>query len=450
MLISLTLENWASFREKTEFSMVAGEEGRHAERVPVLAGYGTRVLPAAAIFGGNATGKTNLCEALGFAKELVTEGDQTGAAIAVRPFSLHTDTMYKPSRFCFRLSADGTVYEFSFTVSWEKVLKEKLVEITAANEEVLLYERDDGGIKLGPSLSDERRLVFISEDAEPRRLFLAYSVSHGIKRFKPVYDWFDETLQVIPSKGMFLFFDRFFNKKEPLYLSMNHLLMLLDTGIYQMGMADFSLDGLPIDEATRQHLEESATGDMKPLLAHSDRDRMMAGREGDKFKTKKLVTYHVNSDGKGLQFELKHESEGAMRLIDLLPALLSLTKQDKVFVIDDISRGLHTLLMRKLIETYLGLCSKDKRSQLIFTTHDVMLMDRDLLRCDEMRVTGRERTGESGITALSEHKDIENDGDIRESYLQGKFGGIPDILREGTMENALLLEGALLERIFRP
>ena len=97
-------------------------------------------------------------------------------------------------------------------------------------------------------------------------------------------------------------------------------------------------------------------------------------------------------------------------------------------MIDEVNRSLHPLLTRKLIEMYLASCSPNKKSQLLLTTHDVLLMDQSLLRRDEMWIAERDADGASSLISFSEFVNMRYDKDIRKSYLQGRLGGIPKIL----------------------
>jgi AAA15 family ATPase/GTPase len=99
MIISFSVENWMSFRDSVTFSMVASRERQHGDRLPKLGKYNTRVLPIAAIYGGNASGKTNLFKALNFAKMLVVKGTQPESHLAVEGFRLDNASIFKPSRF---------------------------------------------------------------------------------------------------------------------------------------------------------------------------------------------------------------------------------------------------------------------------------------------------------------------------------------------------------------
>jgi uncharacterized protein len=142
------------------------------------------------------------------------------------------------------------------------------------------------------------------------------------------------------------------------------------------------------------------------------------------------VTFHPKADGTEVKFEIRQESDGSQRVIDLLPAFLELSSQTagKVFIIDEVDRSLHTLLTRRLLDAYLASCSTETRTQLLFTTHDVLLMDQQLLRRDEMWVAERDANGASSLLSISEYKDVRYDKDIRKSYLQGRLGGVPRIL----------------------
>ena len=163
--------------------------------------------------------------------------------------------------------------------------------------------------------------------------------------------------------------------------------------------------------------------------AENPADRIVITREDGELIARRLVTYHPKSDGTEVRFEIRQESDGSLRVIDLLPAFIDLSAQvsQRVYIIDEIDRSLHPLLIRQLLETYLDSCSEETRTQLLLTTHNVMLMDQQLLRRDEMWVAERDGAGVSSLFSFSEYKDVRYDKDIRKSYLQGRMGGIPHI-----------------------
>ncbi len=105
----------------------------------------------------------------------------------------------------------------------------------------------------------------------------------------------------------------------------------------------------------------------------NDKDeKILVSRKNGKLIVKKLYTYHLDRNGKKIRFEMKQESDGSKRIIDILPAFLELTDKQtsKVNIIDEIDRSLHTLLTQQLIAIFLESCSNTSRKQLLFTTHD--------------------------------------------------------------------------------
>ena len=144
---------------------------------------------------------------------------------------------------------------------------------------------------------------------------------------------------------------------------------------------------------------------------------------------RQIAPIHYDENGEEVPFNFSDESDGTRRLLDVLPAFLSL--EDKqlpvTFIIDELDRSLHSLLTRNLLEHFLDMRTESTKSQLIFTTHDTQLMTQDIFRRDEIWVTERNQSGVTKLVAFSEFKDVRKDKDIRKSYLQGRLGGIPKI-----------------------
>lgn len=429
MIISCSVENWMSFRDPTTFSMVASRERQHGERVPKLGKYQTRVLPIAAIYGGNASGKTNFFKALNFVKTLVIKGTRPNSLIPIETFRLGAEGRSRPSRFAFELLIDETIYDFSFAVTQKAVLEERLVKITSTSEKVL-YDRRDGELSFDKSLSKDDFFPFVFRGTRDNQLFLTNSVSQNIDYFRLVYDWFENTLVLVAPDSRFDLFEIFLDEGHPLYEAMNEMLPRLDTGISHLGSEEIPLENISIPEPLKTELQEEIKEGMAVrLLMEPHTNRIVVTRKDGELIAKRPVTFHPKSDGTEVRFEIYQESEGSQRVIDLLPAFLELSAQasQKVYVIDEIDRSLHPLLIRQLLEEYLNSCSEETRTQLLLTTHNVMLMDQQLLRRDEMWAAERDESGVSSLFSFSEYKDVRYDKDIRKSYLQGRMGGIPRI-----------------------
>lgn len=435
MIISFSVENWMSFQERTTFSMAASRERQHNERIPRLDKFQTRLLPIAAIYGGNASGKTNFFKALNFMKWMVINGPHLDGMIPIEPFLLDEDHVNQPSRFSIEILADENIYEFSFSATREAIVEEKLVKISSSSE-VTLYHRIDGKPNFDDSLISDQPLNFAFKGTRDNQLFITNSVSQKITTFISIYNWFKNNLTLIAPDSRFASFENFLEEKHPLSSIMTDVLSQLDTGITHLGGEAIPLDNLPISVNLKNKImEDTKEGKTTHLMDYSKNKRFVFTYHDNKLTAKKLVSFHSRPDGSEVQFEINQESDGTQRLIDLLPAFLELSAQssNKVFIIDEVDRSLHTLLIRNLLEAYLANCSSKTRAQVLITTHDVSLMDQHLFRRDEMWIAERDNSGVSTLFSFSEYKDVRYDKDVRKSYLQGRLGGIPRIPRQGVL-----------------
>lgn len=431
MLVRFILSNWSSFRDEIDFSMVASSERQHGDRVPRVGKLKTRILPVAAIYGGNASGKTNLFKALAFARRLITDGTRPESLIPVDQFRLG-DEAKRPTRFAFELLIDEKIHTYSFAVSRERVLEESLV-ISTRTAEFEVFTRTEDEITFGPEYEGDEFLAFAFRGTRSNQLFLTNAVSQKVDRLAPVYNWFRHQLEMVAPDARFEPFEQFLDEGGQLYATMNEALPRLDTGIESMGGEDVDIGSLGLPAPLLEKLEEDVPegGNVRIMLdGNASPERVIIRRVDGELKARKLVTYHTSATGKAVRFELASESDGTRRVLDLLPAFLDAVNSPtpKTYVIDEVDRSLHSLLTRALLEAYLANCSTETRNQLLLTTHDILLMDQSLFRRDEMWVTERRSDGGSQLIAFSDYHDIRYDKDIRKSYLQGRLGGIPHLM----------------------
>lgn len=431
MLIKFSVKNWQSFRDEAVISMVASRELQHKDRLPKVEKYKMRLLPVAAIYGGNASGKTKFFNALEFAQRFIVRVTQPESAIPREYFRLDKEYANKPTKFNFEILINNICYAFSFSITQREVIEETLKEISSYSEKTL-YHRSKGkpiNFSNDAKLKSDNRLRFVADGTRDNQLFLTASIDQKIEYFRPIYDWFKHTLVLITPDTSFVGIG-YFEENNPVSSSINDILAKLDTGITRLGGVDIPIESIQMPESVKTKLlEDLPEGGTIPLLHHSG-NRIVVSKLNGSISAKRLVSYHESTDGKETLFEMNNESAGTLRTIDLLPVFYDLCdhKNDKVYVVDEIDRCLHTMMTQALIEKYLQSCSSSTRSQLLLTTHDLLLMDQDLLRRDEIWITERDYNGCSSIVSLGDYKGVRYDKDIRKSYLKGSFGGIPKIL----------------------
>jgi AAA15 family ATPase/GTPase len=430
MLLRFSVENWMSFRDKATLDMVATREEQHPEHIAAIQKYGLKVLPVAVIYGANASGKSNLIKALHFAKLFITDPPKADAPIPVKPFLLGKDSPGYATTFRFDLLIGETVYEYWFSLTAKRVLQEGLKRINATSEETLFQRgSEEVDFKLSEEVEEGEQQLFAFRGTHDNQLYLTNSVSQKLSEFRPVFDWFDREIIVIRPDSRYMGMLEITSDHHPRFKEMTARLRDLDTGIAAMRQIDIASESIFPKEVLTELATSLKEGMALPLSPPMNDDGVFLYKKDGKLAVRRLAPVHQSESGKEILFSFADESDGTRRLLDVLPAFLSLEERPSppVFVIDELDRSLHSNLTKSLLEHYLGQRTDSSQSQLIFTTHDTQLMTQDVFRRDEIWITERDPSGASKLVAFSEFKDVRKDKDIRKSYLQGRLGGVPRI-----------------------
>lgn len=442
MLIQLTVENILSFKDAVTFSMLGvNSDSSHEKHLAVdEAGKGRSVLPIAAIYGANAAGKSNLIQAIAFARDLVVEGTRSNQLIPINAFRL-ADNSQMPSRFEFKFTYKKAFYSYGFTLNSKQIFEEWLYGIPQGKKvEVLFFERstaENGDVKVeyGASLRgrkdgrEESFLNFVAKGTRPNQPFLTEAVDRNVKKIVDVLKWFDDSLIIIPADArcIGLEFGIMHDKEFTQFLS--DFLKSSETGIdsIEVDEVTFDLDELP-DAVTRELRQQFAEADEDSVMmvenVYGNRYFLAKGERGN-ISLMQLKTNRVHENGKLIKFSINEESDGTQRLINLIPALFILHYgSEKIILLDELDRRLHPLLSRQFLEFSLQYMSHENNNQFFFTTHDTNLLDLELLRRDEIWFVEKDEKGSSNLYSLAEFR-IRPDLKIEKGYLNGRFGAIP-------------------------
>jgi AAA15 family ATPase/GTPase len=416
--------------------MIASRERQHGERVTTVPGLRLKVLPVAAIYGGNGSGKSNLYESIEFAKTLVTKTKtEEDEAIPVQPFRLDSDSESQPSTFAFEVLIDKEVFNYQFSVSRNRVESERLETISAKGTRTIFDRKvvEDEVVwdaryfdTLDLSKDEVDFIKFKTRDTLSNQLFLNAAQGRKVPIVDRLIAWFKHTLTLIDPDTKFQTFGFTRKEAEQLRHYCGNALSKVHTGIEKIDGEEVTFESIGLPKELKAALKSKIKNDEVYEIPTPDRRRYAIYMEEGQLKCIRLVTFHRSRDGRSVRFDVSEESEGTLRLIDLLPAFQLLSSNfGRVFIIDELDRSLHTLLTRALLETYLTARESNSRGQLIFTTHDGLLLDQSLFRRDEFWFIDKDEGGGSKISALSDFRDIRYDKDIRKSYLLGRFGGVP-------------------------
>ena len=385
MIMTFSVENWRSFRERATLNMTAASEKQHSDRLPAIAKYRLKLLPISAIYGANASGKTKFIEALAFLQYLVLQGTQNQSQkIALERFRLETEWLTKPSRFAIDVLIDGLIYTYEISLLPEKILEERLIMQNSCTAYDVFTRIDGQAMSYDTDYFNQEEidfLNFIAKATRSNQLFLTNAVQLNMVKLRPLYDWFESKLTVISPNSEFISIQRLADPGDVLSEHAIKLMRILGTGIDHFETVKLA----DIDSS----LPKTLLNDIKQKMSHPDdvyrSNDIIVRMENDELVFEKLLAIHKNLHGENIRFQLNEESDGTKRLLDLIPAFAKLKEaQGTVFVIDELDRSLHTQLLEWLLKYFLDVCHADSRNQLIFTTHDVNILTQDLFRRDEL------------------------------------------------------------------
>lgn len=435
MILELSIRNWLSFREEAVFTMAATGEKRLRERLPVVRRCPLlSVSPVAVLYGGNASGKTNFFRVFSFLRKMVVSPNYDGhKEIPLERFLLADDGRQSPCEISLTiLASDERIYTFELGVNRVSVLYERLSLVKRSGSVPLYVREGDGKVELHQEmlLQDKDAMAF-AQVVSHNQLFLGIAGSR-VASLRVVWQWFSKQLTLISTHASFGGYMDMFEKQPTDIEQLSVLLKELDTGICKLALEDSTFSAIPIQEGREADLKEHMREGEQVEINVNGLRYLVSKRQGD-LQVKKMISYHRDAHGNLVRFDLRQESEGTLRLLDILPAFIDLERKESraVFVIDEFDCSWHYLLSRRLLGIYLSNCSKNTRSQLIFSTHDLMLMDQELFRRDEMWVTERKEDGSSVLLSFG-NCNVRYDKDIRKLYLQGALGGIPQLARFGS------------------
>lgn len=439
MLIRFSVENFMSYKDMQVFSMVAGKQTKHSDHIKEI--NGKRVLKGSYFFGANASGKSNLFEAISFAKSIVLEGIRKNT-LTNKHFRIEKDYANKPGVFQFDIYSDGHFYSYGFAISYKsaKIIEEWLYLCDTAEQTIFerILEENKTIINTDVKFSDETQRqsfdVFSSNVPDDKLLLSEISerklIEHAdFSAFKDVKKWF-KSLMLIAPESVYADKSSMLTGGENEY-NLARLLREFDTGIESISLGEEKmediLDFLPEQIKKKVMLEIEAgfneedpeNGKPQEIELNINGRSLHFRKEDNQIYASQLRMDHGN---KGDLFELADESDGTQRLFDLIP-IFRAGKGSRVIIVDELDRSFHTKLVIRFIQRFYEITS-GVESQLIATLHDLNVMDLDLLRQDEIWFVERKADHSSEIYSLNKFK-ARFDKKVAKDYLLGRYGAIP-------------------------
>ena len=413
MLVEFSVANFRSIKEEIRLSLVAGPGKEHANSILTAesraetATRPLRLLPSAAIYGANAAGKTNVIRGLKTMHDIVLGSAARGPAeLPVTPFRFDPACSDQPTAFEVMCIADGVRYQYGFRATRNEVTEEWLYAWPSGRLQVW-FERRNGEAtgepswKLGGKLTGDRQVW--KRATRPQALFLSTAVSLNSTQLLPVFDWFRKRLHVAGVGGW-----------SPGF-SVNYAKNGGADVLGFLAAADLAVTGLRIveKEISTDQFPEEIPAELKTLLAQG--------------KAIDIFLQHQPREGQQAELDMDEESHGTQKMFALAGPWLDSLAEGNVIVFDELHDNLHPALVRFLVNRFHDPTANPHGAQLVFTTHDTSMLDRDLFRSDQIWLCERNERLETSLFPLSDfrlRRSIEN---LERAYLAGRFGALPYI-----------------------
>lgn len=399
---------------------------------------GIELLKLNAIYGANGAGKSNLIHALAILKEFLIDGEMP-IELITETFKLDKESQSKDVYIGVEFIRENIPFYYGITINQGIIIEEEL-QISG------LGKKEDKTLFLRTDKSDEKdlQIVFseevlkdpeasqfptflkneILERNKPVLYYMRNRQNKVFDSFKKALEWFEQGVELILP----------YSKPEGMVLQLEedkafHEFAIEIMRSFNTGIIDIHIDTIPIEEFFGEDNRQEAERMIAALRAKSVKVKYLRYQYQDvvfvlddnKPVAKRILFSHSEDNGNS-QFLLSEESDGTRRLLEYLPALFNVVNKCKTFVVDEIERSIHPLLIKELIKKFS--LDASTKGQLIFSTHESNLLDQEIFRPDEIWFTQKNKQGATELFALSEFKE-HHTIDIRKGYLNGRYGGIP-------------------------
>lgn len=421
MLLMFKVKNYTSFKNESILDMRATSYVQHPTHV-IRVNNELGLLKTTAVYGANASGKSNLISAMFFFEQYIFsqfinkkenenfENGEIGMKMKLEPFSL-SDNINDASEFDIIFLHNNKQIQYGFECTPKEVVNEWLFI-----DDIKVFERNGTELSFG---NKYQKMLSSYKKLPAGRLYIA------------VLEYFldDEAKDII--LGDFI---EFFNKEYNVYTE-----ILFESTVKGLaGMVGLSKK-LVNDRAFRKRIEHYLRLIDVGIKRLDVQTETILDEYGKKKKEKVIRTVHDIYDEEGnaageKYFDLRQESTGTLRFLAYIQNIVDMISNGGVFIVDEMSARLHPLLTKLIVDIF---CSEhNKKAQLIFTTHDISLLNNNQFRRDEVVFVDKNERGESSLYALSDLK-VKEGASFSKEYLQGKYGAIPIFQYDKIMDGGL-------------
>lgn len=412
MLIEFSVKNFLSFKNKVTLSMEKGNGDENLDNV--ISTNNIDLLKTAAIYGANASGKSNILKALTCAILMVRNSSLIpigGKWTFLKPFLFDEISKNKPSEFEFIFITNNIKYRYFFSADVNKVYDEILDAYYSQKPTNIFTRTNTNNYEFN---NDKNKLESLSTNNTENKLFLSTATTWNYDKTKDAYLWFASAIDTYDS------FDNITDKDLIDYSNDNK--NLKEFALKLLKEADILIKDITVDYEEKE-IDSTMVDMLVPQLVRTE----------EKYKVKNVnieLEHEIIDDSNNkhtYKLNFTEESSGTKVLFAFAPFLKRAFETTKVIVVDELERSMHPALVEFIVKLFNNKEINKANSQLIFTTHATNLLNLELLRRDQIWFT--EKNPENGISEFYplDSFSVRKDENIQKGYVNGRYGAIPFI-----------------------
>lgn len=400
MVISYTFKNFKTFKEKTTFSFLRGRKKELEEHI-IDVNKDYKVLPLKVIYGSNASGKTNILESLLILKKIVLstkllDAGDTNYLLLCSNFS--KENYESPMEFSITFTIDEDIYEYLLVIKNNYDEKKSIVlkEVLKENDEIV-FERNGKNVKFSEATKIiKKHYPQFKDEKFSKQLMQMLKINmNDSSVFTSWYSMIDADLVF-----------------KMVYYFETRLMIICDLENYKLSLPDSNEEGVFFNNKIDALLKELETGDKEFYV-----------RVDNSGKIDERVSYTIDDNHKIDASAFSTESKGTIKMMDILELLLFALEYGATLIIDELDASIHHEIIYNIIQSFGDPSINKKGGQLIFTTHNPVYMNKELLRRDEIVFV--EKDNDSSIISTLEESNLRNDEVYLKNYLAGKYTILP-------------------------
>lgn len=417
MIIEFSVKNFRSIKALQTLSLAKGKGDEMPKNyfTPNDVKSGLPLLHSCAVYGANASGKSNLIKAMTAMRKTVLGSAhdlQRGDELPVQPFLFCETSKNQPTEFEIFFIAEGVRYQYGFSLTAARIHEEWLLAYPEGRPQrwlsrVFIAETQSYEWKLSRYLEGKKQ---VWQDAtRPNALFLSTAIQLNNAQLQPIYDWFKDCFQIIPNGNLLSGFTASLCEDDETKQKVINFLKSADLDIQDIKIEIEIFDAAKLLDEVPASLKKTITSEIKDKVLFS------------------VKTEHQSAQGQPVYLDIDEESDGTQKLFALAGPLIDILENGYIVCIDEFHNHLHPNIVRFLVTLFHNPKTNPNHAQLIFATHETSVLNQEIFRRDQIWFCEKDEQQCTTLYPLSDfspRKDVEN---LERNYLAGRYGALPYI-----------------------